>query len=385
MKMKVLFLVDTLEVGGAEKSLLEILQRFQHTDPVVCSIYAGEALKNAFEASGIRVLSLGLRGKYRYFRAIAKVVAILRSEKPDLIHTTLARSHFVGRAAGRLSGIPVISSLVSDSYSRQRFGQLSFSRKLKLRATQLIDRTTSRWALHFFANSKSVKTSASVHLGIAPDKISVVYRGRDASRFANTNPDRVQQLRRSLSLPDHASVILNVGRLVPSKAQKELILSIPSVRQEFPVHLLIAGEGPFRSELLQSIEQSNLSGMVTLLGHRDDVPELLQLADVFVFPSYYEGHPGALVEAMFAGCPIVASDIPVHREMIVHNQTGLLVSISAADIADAIRLLLRNPEMARSMSERIRIEAVGTYDITRIANRHEELYEHLLPGSPKLK
>ena len=111
--------------------------------------------------------------------------------------------------------------------------------------------------------------------------------------------------------------------------------------------LLLAGEGPERDNIDQQIHRMGLEGQVRLLGRRDDIPQLLALADVFVFPSHYEGHPGAVIEAMFAGKPIVASDTPVHRETISDGESGLLVPLrSPAPLAEAMLILLRDRELA---------------------------------------
>jgi glycosyltransferase involved in cell wall biosynthesis len=380
MNRKVFYLIDTLEVGGAEKSLLAILQRIRDTEPFVCHIYKGEFLKPLFEESGIPVVSLGLKGKYRYSTAIKKTLQLLRKHQPHIIHTILTRSHVVGRTAGKIAGIPVVSSLVNDSYSNRRFEQLALSSKLKLRVTQLTDRVTSRWSTHFIANSQAVKTSFCNSLGIPQDKVSVIYRGRDPSRLTQRDKNAIAKLRLSLNLPAATKVILNVGRLIPQKGQKDLIAAMRIVHGgQGDTRLLIAGEGLSRMELIDLIEQCKLSDVIQLLGNRTDVAELLQLADVFVFPSIYEGHPGSLIEAMFTGCAIVASDIPVHRETIRAGETGLLVPVGKPDeLASSVSWLLNHPEEATRMGRLAQQDALKRFHINRIAQQHEEIYADLM-------
>jgi glycosyltransferase involved in cell wall biosynthesis len=375
MKPKVLCVIDTLEVGGAETSLLEILKRAEKIEPLVCSIYAGGKLKAAFEDAQIPTVSFDLKGKYRYWTATRRILALIHKERPHLIHTTLARSHFVGRTAGRLSGTPVVSSFVNDSYSARRYERLNLIVRLKLRVTQLLDRITARWAFHFIANSQTIKSSMQQSLGIPEGKVSVIYRGRDPSLQSNHDPS----LRQALSLREDVPIILNVGRLILQKAQKDLIRAIAQVRNEHPVRLLIAGEGPYRPNLTALIQDLQLSETISLLGQRNDVPSLLHLADVFVFPSYYEGHPGALVEAMFAGCPIIASDISVHRETIRHQETGLLVPVEQSQaIAEAILWMLRHPEESHRMGKRAREVASHRFHINHVVNQYEQLCMEVL-------
>jgi glycosyltransferase involved in cell wall biosynthesis len=380
--MKVLHVIDTLEVGGAEKSLLAILQRTRQGEHVVCNVYTGETLRTAFEQSGIRVVPLGLPGKYQYASAIRKLLAVLRNEKPNLVHTVLARSNFIGRTAGKIAGIPVISSLVNDSYSTERFQRLDWKSRLKLKITMYLDRTTARWVQHFIANSETVKASACRDLHVVDSNISVIYRGRDPSTLLQQGTQQLEMLRIAMQIPDGTPVILNVGRLIAQKAQKDLIHAAFEIQKKMPVRVLIAGEGSLRAELQELIQRLQLSDCVFLLGNRDDIPSLLALADVFVFPSYYEGHPGALLEAMFAARPIVASNIAVHREFIRQNETGILAPVdNPVAIAESVQWVLRHPEQATEMARRAREQAVAHFHIDEVATRHERIYEQALAQS----
>jgi glycosyltransferase involved in cell wall biosynthesis len=378
VKYKVIFFIDTLEVGGAEKSLLEIVKSFDRLIPVVCAIYQGKALKDSFHEAGIRVISLNLKGKYNYVRALKGALSVIREESPDLIHTTLARAHFIGRFAGRITGVPVVSNFVSESYSNRRVEQLSFSRKWKLGITKTIDRFTSRWAYHFIANSTTVKESSSRDLGIPCDRISVIFRGRDPNVYENHRDNFAQTFRQSHGLQPQSAMILNVGRLVQSKSQEKIIHAISQVRKVHPATLFIAGEGPDRDTLLRTIQNQKLSDCVTLLGNRSDIPQLLSAADVFVFPSSYEGFPGSLLEAMFAGRPIVASDIPVHRELIDHLHSGILVDPTPEDLAGAICWMLNHPIEAAEMGSHAREKALQKFELTNVSQQQERLLINLI-------
>ena len=116
-----------------------------------------------------------------------------------------------------------------------------------------------------------------------------------------------------------------------------------------------------------------------LLGYRSDVARLLSIADVFAFPSHYEGHPGAIVEAMFARKAIVASDIPVHRETLENGVSGVLVPLQDEKrLAKAILDVLANPTMAEEMGASARVTAEMRYDAARAAMRHEQLFVRIL-------
>ena len=378
--MRILYLIDTLEMGGAETSLTLMLPRLKQMEPLVCHVYAGDSLRPAFESAGIRVVSTGLTQKYALGQAIRRVLRLAQAQNIALIHSALFRSDIVARVAGGIVGIPVINTLVNESYAATRFARLSRSMRWKMGVVQTIDRATAPLALHFVANSEAIKAANAADLGIPASKITVIYRGRDPAQFLTPSAEEMQALRRSLSIPDATPVLLNVGRLVLAKNQAGVIRAMSHIVRQAPeCRLLIAGEGPLRPSLEALLAELGLAGHVRLLGNRNDVPQLLQLADVFVFPSLYEGHPGALVEAMFAGLPIVASDIAVHRETLLDGEAGVLTSLGdAAALAARALELLRQPARAATMGQRGREIALERFDINRIAAQHEALYSDLL-------
>ncbi|MEM4409600.1 MAG: glycosyltransferase, partial [Candidatus Caldarchaeum sp.] len=341
--MKVLYVIDTLEVGGTEKSLYEICRRFHRAKVVMCHIYSGEHLKPLFEAAGIPVISLNIPGKYAFLKAAHAVRSIIAQEQPDLLHVALFRAGIVARLATWSTKFPLIDSFVSDSYSEERKKALSTVVRWKLMGLWVLDRWTANRAFRFTANSYAVKEANCRALGVNPEKVQVIYRGRDPNPFLEAPAGSGGAPDRGAPRKPSGPLVLNVGRLLYLKGQQDLVAAMASVTQKIPkIRLWIAGEGPDRIRLEERLREYNLEKVVKLLGTRNDVPRLLQLADIFVFPSYSEGHPGALVEAMFAAKPIVASDTPFHREIISHQKTGLLVPIKdEAALANAMVWMLR--------------------------------------------
>jgi glycosyltransferase involved in cell wall biosynthesis len=377
--MKILYLIDTLEIGGSEHSLCAILQHIRRIKPIVCHIYPGETLKPHFETAGVRVISLNIAGKYAFRRAVSQVCSLIQAEQPDLVHTTLFRADVVGRTVGKLTRVPVISSFVSEPYHTTRWQALSPTGRVKLKAVQLLDRLTALWTRHFVATSQSAKSANCRALAIPTNKVSVIYRGRGPAPFLDVSEVQVAALRLALALPMEALVLLNVARILQHKGQVELLFAMPLVLKHFPeTQLLIVGEGQGRPMLEQIIVELRLGHAVRLVGNRNDIPTLLHISNLFVFPSHYEGHPGALLEAMLAGRPIVASDIPVHREMITNGETGLLVPFKNPEaLARAILQVLGDPSQAKKMGERARMVAIERFDINHIARQYENLYERL--------
>lgn len=389
--VKVTHLIETLELGGTELSLLQILPRLRTTQPVLCHVFRGESLAASFRSAGVPVFSLDISTdiprRYRFAAAVSRFLRFARREKPDLIVTSLFTANLIGRLVGRRLNIPVVSCFVSESYADVRWQTLSPPARLKLWGFRALDRFSAPWASHFIANSEAVKVSESRSLRVPLDKVTVIHRGRDPRVFAGALSDsEIAGFRVSLGMPAEGPIILNIGRLVESKGQHELIRAFADVLSACPeARLLIAGDGPYRRELEGCVNSLGLERAVHLLGRRDDVPRLLALADVFAFPSRYEGHPGAVIEAMLAGKPVLVSDIAVHRETVEPGVSGIAVPVGdPGGIAKGLVKLLRDEESSRSMGSRAREAAVRRFDIANVAEQHDHLYQRLAANGSAL-
>ncbi|MDA7980506.1 MAG: glycosyltransferase family 4 protein, partial [Pirellulales bacterium] len=378
--MKVLFLIDTLAVGGAERSTLEIAQQFRATRASICHIYAGDTLRPEYEAAGIPVISLNIRAKYGFPRAIRAVRKIIRKQKPDLIHACLFRAGLIGRIVAKRERMPIVDSFVSDSYCPERIQRLPMLGRCKLQAIRVADKWTARLVSRFMAITQAIKFSNCQSLGLAPDCVDVIYRGRCPSTFTAMSRERIAVVRRDLRICNGASIILNVARCVEHKGQADLLQAMPRVLNGHPAtQLLIAGDGPFRTRLKELISRLGLDRNVTLLGNRNDVADLLAVADVFAFPSHWEGQGGALIEAMFSATPIVASDIAVLRESVTHGDTARLFRLGDSDsLAREISWFLDRPTECQNYGVRGRADALKRFEIRKIAQQHEELYRRVL-------
>ncbi len=379
--MKVLFLLDNLGVGGAEKSLLEMVRRFREVEPTVCHLFAEDTLAPDLRAAGARVEWLGLRSKRGVPGAVGRLARKLGRERVELLQLTGFFAGFVGRFAGRRAGVPIVDAFTNESYTPAHFEATPSRSRWKLALARKVDRRTFAWVERVVAVSEAVRDVNCRALGVPADRVEVIYRGRDPRDFEAPDPEALESLRRSLDLPAGASAILDVSRLIPRKGVDDLIRATARVRGALgrPVVLLLAGEGHHREALEGLARELGLADAVRFLGRRDDVPALLHLADVFAFPSRFEGHPGALVEAMLAGRPLVASDIPVHRETLEDGRTALLCTPGDADaLAAKILDLLRDPARARRLGESARMEAQDRFAIDRIAACYEDLYREIL-------
>lgn len=376
--IKVLFLIDTLLTGGAEKSLVAIASKFKLIEPVFVHIYDGNYLAKNLTDNGIRVFSLGVKRDYNFDEATAKLLPILKKEEPDIIHSTLFNSDIVARKVKSHYPVILINSFVNNSYTKDRYTNSSFINKIKLFLFQQYDKFSASKVDLFISNSEAIKITNASALNITYDKIAVIHRGREISQFQPISLQKTQDLKEELKLTNE-TVLLNVGRLLERKGQMDLLIAFKKVIATQPnLKLLIAGEGSFSESLKEFILNNGLTSKVILLGIRNDINDLLQLADYFIFPSWYEGLPGSLIEAMMAGTPIVASDIPENLECISYK-TGLIFETkNSEDLKDKIILALNNREDMLEKSKLAKLVAIEKFDINNIANLYEATYMDLI-------
>lgn len=375
--MKILFVIDTIQVSGAEKSLVEIAQHFKRHTPVFVHIYKGDMLKPILEKAGIKVYSLNVPGSRNYKMAAKQLEKIYELEKPDIVHSTLFNSDAVTRKLRRRYNIPLVSSFVNNSYNPLRFKNQGFLTQIKLRLVQLYDTFTSRQVDFFISNSETIKKAKANSTNVNLKKVKVIYRGRDKEKFRNLAENNSGELKESLNISNN-KVLLNVSRLIERKGQLDLVEAMPEVLKTHPqTKLLIAGHGVFEAVLIKRIKALGIEKHVSLLGRRMDVAELLNIADVFVYPSYFEGLPGALIEAMMAEKLIVCSDIPENMECVDKDSAIIFERGNISDLADKIIFALNNENKLCRLGEKARRIALEKFDLESIAQQYEETYEYI--------
>lgn len=350
---RVLLLIDALWVGGTERSLVEMLPGLtaEGFDPVVaCLRRRDQGVEGEVPPAQLRVLPPG-----PVWAQAHRVRRLAREVGADILHTALFRSNLVGRLAAILPGGPlVLNSLVNTPYEPARRRDPALSPR-SLRAVQVIDAATARTTDHFHAVSEAVRQAAVRDLRLSPERITVVHRGRDPRRLGQPSAERRRRVRAELGIAERTAVVVTVGRQDFQKGQVHLLRAVGRLAAKHPdLLLLVAGRsGPSHAELAHLASEPPLAGRVRLLGHRDDVPDLLAAADVFAFPSLFEGFPGAVVEAMALALPVVASDIPPVRELVRPEATGFLVPPERDEpLADALHALLADRPRAAALGRR---------------------------------
>jgi glycosyltransferase involved in cell wall biosynthesis len=190
-------------------------------------------------------------------------------------------------------------------------------------------------------------------------------------------------VREELGLGPHDRLLVAIGNLYPVKGHRYLVDAMARLADRHPtLHVAIAGRGELAPALAASAAQHGIGGRVHLLGLRADVAAVLAAADVFVLPSLSEGLPLALLEAMFAGRPIVASDVGEVRAALAGGDAGVLVRAGdAGGLAAALDDLLTDAARARHLAARARTRAAAEYDVSHMVRRYGSIYEQLLAGA----
>ncbi len=376
--IKVLFLIDTLEIGGAEKSLLTITAGFNSVIPVFVYIYKGNSLEKKFISKGIEVHSLGIKKGYNFNGALKKLLPLINEINPDIIHSTLFKSDIIARKLIKRYPKPLINSLVNNSYIKSRYKNLSFFGKIKLFIVQHYDSKTAKTVDLFISNSEAIKITNSIALKIPENKIKVIHRGRDSSNYNAISKQVLNKISDEIDFKKR-KILLNVSRLLERKGQLDLLRAFNLVcKERDDLLLLIAGEGGYRVVLEAYIFENDLKDKVILLGNRNDVPTLLKIADYFVFPSWYEGLPGALIEAMMAGTPIIASDIPENIECVSSESALIFKKGSIDSLFNSIKWALSHEEKMKIKSANAIKISKEKFEISSIINEYELTYKELL-------
>ncbi len=369
--MKVLFTLDTLANSGTEKSTLDIISHFSKDTMVkVVCFYPGDDLKAAYAAAGIEVVDMGFPANMPWYKAITLFKKLLRHEKPDLVVSSILRANLISRIACRQTGIPLVGTFVSDSYSKIRMESFSRKRRIGFYLYYLLDRFTAGIPKRYISNSECIKKSNAAQLRIHPNKVDVVYRGRASQDYTP----------KQNSLTPGVFRFVYVARLLQTKGLGELVEAMAMVAQKHPqAKLEIYGEGNYRKHITQRINDLHLNDKVTLHGKVPEGWKKLYTADCFVFPSWNEGFSGSLVEAMMVGIPIIASDIPMNLEAVSPDETALVYKVKdQAALAEQMNKSIEHYERMCQMADRARAIAFRRFDIQVIASQYEDILKRVV-------
>jgi len=297
---------------------------------------------------------------------------LLIRERPSMVHTHTSKGGILGRPAGKFAGVPIIVHTPHGHVFYGHFGPLVS--KFFLLTERVMARITDRMvALTEAERNDYIALSVS-----SPEKIATIHSGVDVDRFMNVQVNIAEKKRR-LGLNSKGLVVGTVGWLLPIKGPVHLLKAMPYVWENYPEACLIfVGKGDLEKELREEVNRMKAWDKVKFLGWRDDIPEIMQVLDVFVLPSMNEGMGRVLVEAMAGGKPVVASRVGGILDLVKEGQNGFLAEPGdEKGLAIAIKKLLDDKKMRDEMGKKGR-EMATEFSEEKMVEKIDVLYESLL-------
>jgi glycosyltransferase involved in cell wall biosynthesis len=340
-------MITGLGQGGAETQIVGLAKHLRSIDwnVEIISLLTPSRFLTELASQDIPVWSPGMLKRGWNFLPLFKIWKHLRTRRPDLLCTFMFHANVTGRIVGRLARVPVIVSSIRN----ERFGA---------RWREWLETRTQRLADAIVVNSKTVAQSLRQRGILSGQQIRVIPNWVDFGRFS-VELDRAT-IRRRLGIGGQQFIWLAVGRLEPQKDYELLLRSIARLKGEVgDFCLLIAGMGPLHMRLQDLLAAQDLNRHVSLLGLRDDVPELMHAADALVLASRWEGSPNVVLEALASGLPVVATDVGGVSEMIENKVSGIVIPPGdASRLAEAMKEMMdlsraRRQSMAVSGRQRV--------------------------------
>lgn len=361
--LKALFVIWSLEEGGAERFLTSLAQNFDRTkiEPVICCLNRKGIWAEELEAKGMRVVALEKKMGID-LRAFFTLIKFMKKERFDIVNTQLWESDTMGRVAAILAGIPVIISTAQNVDIWKKWWQRIIDRLLSLRTNKII------------AVSEATKEYYYKKVGIPSSKIVVIPNAIDISKFENVGD--VTYLYDELGVTKENFILTCIGRLTEQKGHRYLLDSVALLKARHPsIRVLLVGKGEDENSLKKLCRDLNINTMVRFLSFRSDIPQILKLSDALALPSIYEGLPLCVLEAMSAAKPVIVTDAGGNREIVVDKGTGFIVPPrDAVALAEAIKSLLNLSDRGRAMGERGREIIKNNFTIKPIADKTTGLF-----------
>ncbi|MBD3347910.1 MAG: glycosyltransferase [Candidatus Eisenbacteria bacterium] len=369
---RVVFWAGSFELAGTQRFLLSLLRGLDRSvyEPIVFSTKPEGELLPEIESLGASVHEFGTGRSPLSPRTIGglwRAGRFLRRERVDALCCMLGITTLFGPLVGRAAGVPVVVN------SQRNMGYW-----LRGRSRRWLYGFVSRRIVDaVLVNSRAAGEELVGRFGVDAGKVHEIPAGVDVAAFESARRD--EELRRELGL-ENVRVVGAVGKL--SRVKNHALFLRAAARvvgSRKDVAFLIVGDGPLRKDLEELAGWLGLTRRALFLGDRRDVPELLKLMDVFVMPSMSEGLPNAVMEAMAAGLPVVATDVGGVSELVVDGRTGRLVAPDDEnELAEAVTSLLEAPGRAAEMGAAGHERVKAGYDVGASVVRFEDVLGGLL-------
>ncbi len=368
MPITIAFCITELEVGGAERALVELatrLDRVRFSPRVYCLAPRPNQtlLVERLEAAGVETCFLDGRRRVQAPAVFFRLSRLLKKQRPEIFQSFLFHANALGTLAARAAGIRRIYTGIRVA---ERRGQ----------HYQRIIKRLDPWVTRHVCVSQAVARDFCQRTGFPGDRTTVIPNGIDLANYASPNPLDLG----GWGIPPGAPCIAYVGRLDPQKGTDLLAKMLPLLAERLPeVHFLIAGQGPLRGNIEQHKADPDLGPRVHLLGFQQEVPALLAASRLLVLPSRWEGMPNVLLEAMAARLPFVAFDVEGVREVVGDDADPQIVPAEDVDaFMESVTTISGDPQLRVELGRRNRQRVESHFQIEAMVRAYESLYEEAL-------
>lgn len=375
--MRVLHVIESLAPAGAEQVLVNTVPAMRQEGVVadVVALWGPYDLAHVIRENGSRVYELNLSSTWSVLKGIAALRRLIIEEEYEVIHAHLPMAVFYSALAKK--SVPLVTT----------FHGLSFEYYPALTIRKRIRRKLEQWWTNYrvdayIAVSATVAEHYSVVLRVPRNRINVIPNGFPVSRLKRDPGLDVAAVRGTLGLASDDFLLLNVGRLIPQKGHVYLLQAASQLcTRGAPFKLIIIGHGIMIREIKRFIDQNHLGDCVKVIPpvSQSELLKILQVADLFVFPSVSEGFGMAAGEAMCMELPVIASHIPSMASLIEDGISGVLVPPADPQaLATSIERLIANPENRRRMGREARKRIQERFSIDKVASEIVDVYETLI-------
>jgi sugar transferase (PEP-CTERM/EpsH1 system associated) len=382
---KILHVVHSLQVGGLENGLVNLLNRLdpERFKQTVCCLTSAGKFAERIRIPSVEIIELNMpAGQFRF--PLVRLAKMFHRLSPNIVHTRgwpTVDAVFAARCAR-------VSHLVHGEHGREH-SDIDGNNWKRNQVRRLVGHVVDRYVIvcDFFRlwlnEMCRVKNERIVYIpnGVDTEK----FRPLDCGSVLKARPSELRErFRCQLGFPPDTLLIGTVGRLDPVKDFPTLMKGFRQIKDSFSgAKLVIVGDGPVRSNLSRLGKELGLDSSLIWLGERNDIPELLRSFDIFVQTSIFEGMSNTILEAMASSLPIIATDTGGNPEVVSNGENGILVPVGGVtELSVALQKYLSDPVLRYKHGSNSRRRAIDCFDLSLMAARYAEMYENLAGDSP---
>ena len=365
--LKVFHLLSNPGIGGIEKMLSNLVPRFDRSlfDIRVVNLRSESKCYELWDRCSVRCHCLPTPGKF-LLGSVPTLVRFFRREQPDIVEIYGSRAELIGRLAAKIAGVPVVLTGTLDTHDWRKWYHV------------WLDRIT-RWTVTgWIPNSEACKRRlVDIEKHPAP-KINVIYDGIDVRAWTRRHDSQIRRrLREEFDCDEQTILCVMVANLRYQKGHPFLIEAVPRVLKVNPnMRFLLVGTDFLKGQLQKSCRDLDVEKAVIFAGHRLDIRDIYEAADVAVLPSLFEGLPISLIEAMSMELPVVSTTVSGIPELVVDGVTGLLVPPKDVEaLTEALVKMGADPEKRSRMGRSGRQRVIEKFSIERMVKELANYYQ----------